>query len=131
MKALRGDARSLRFLDFLIYRELEGVALHGLGVPVRIPTPERYAFHKLIVSRPRVGSTEGRVKARKDLARVSALLQALMDGRPHELQDIRQEPYGTWPRMEKAVEGLIRRIAREGPLQASGLWNFRRLSVTR
>ncbi len=73
--ALRGDKQLLRFLDFLIYREVEAVALHGLGILIRVPTPERYAFHKLIVSQRRLGSSQGSARAQKDLPQASTLLQ--------------------------------------------------------
>ena len=33
LKALRGGTQLLRYLDYLIYQEVEAVALHGLGVP--------------------------------------------------------------------------------------------------
>ncbi len=85
LKALRGDAQLIRFLDFLIYKEIEAVVLHGPGVPVRIPAPERFAVHKLIVSRRRLRSAAGQAKARKDLAQAGILLQVLADDRPDDL----------------------------------------------
>ena len=85
LKALGGDAQLIRFLDFLICREIEAVVLHGPGVPVRIPAPERFAVHKLILSRRRLRSAAGQAKARKDLAQAGILLQVLADDRPDEL----------------------------------------------
>lgn len=82
MKALRSDAQPLRFLDFLTYQEVEAVAVHGLGVPVKVrrlkvPAPERFALHKLIVSRRRLSSVAGQAKSGKDLAQAGVLLQVL------------------------------------------------------
>ncbi len=90
-KALRGHARYLRFLDFLICRETEAVALHGPGVPVRVPSPESSAVHKLIVSRGRLRSDAGQAKARKDLAQAGILIQALAADRPDDLESAWQE----------------------------------------
>ncbi len=39
---LEGDARPLRFLDFLLYREIVALVLHGTGIPVKVPAPERF-----------------------------------------------------------------------------------------
>jgi hypothetical protein len=41
-----------------------------------VPTPERYAVHKLIVSRRRIRSQESQEKARKDIAQAGAIIQA-------------------------------------------------------
>src|SRR3546814_203836 len=47
MPALGGaSAQPLRFLDFLIHEPVRTVMLHRSGVPVTVPSPERYAVHK-------------------------------------------------------------------------------------
>ncbi len=56
MPALGGAAAiPLRFLDYLIHEPIRAVLLHGAGVPVLVPSPERYAIHKLIVGSPPEG----------------------------------------------------------------------------
>ncbi len=64
------------FLDFLIYQPIRAVLLHGPGVPVLVPAPERYAIHKLIVGRT---DADGSAKSRKD--RVQARMTAMIDTR--------------------------------------------------
>lgn len=64
----------LRYLDFLIYGEINAVALHGIGVPINVPAQERFAIHKLIVSRLRIASAQSQTKARKYLAQAQALI---------------------------------------------------------
>ncbi len=54
-----------------------------------VPAPERYAVHKLIVARRRVGP--GNVKRSKDVAQAEALLNRLVDVRPSELRDVWHE----------------------------------------
>ncbi len=103
LKALQGDAQLLRYLDFLIYGEINGVVLHGLGVPVNVPRPERYAIHKLIVSRMRIETAESQVKARKDVAQAAALIEVLLEDRPYEFQEAWNEAIGRGPKWEEKL----------------------------
>lgn len=98
LNALQGDAQLLRYLDFLIYGEINGVALHGLGVPVNVPRPERYAIHKLIVSRMRINTAASQAKARKDLAQAAALIEVLLEDRPYELLEAWTEAISRGPK---------------------------------
>jgi hypothetical protein len=51
MPALGGAyAQPLRFLDFLLTDPVRSVMLHRSGIPVTVPSSERYAVHKLIVA---------------------------------------------------------------------------------
>ncbi|HWA91826.1 MAG TPA: GSU2403 family nucleotidyltransferase fold protein [Rhizomicrobium sp.] len=84
LPALQSDAQPLRFLDFLIHQPVRAVLLHEDGVLVNVPAPERFAIHKLIVSRRRGG---GSAKAGKDIRQAEALLEALATGRRYELAD--------------------------------------------
>lgn len=56
LPAIRSDAQFLGYLDFLLYYEVNSVALQGAGIPINVPDPTRYALHKLIVSQMRVAS---------------------------------------------------------------------------
>jgi hypothetical protein len=84
LPALRTDAEPLRFLDFLINEPEPAVVLHGPGVYVLVPAPQRFAVHKLIVSRRR---SAGNPKRDKDVAQASALLGVLAEKRPFELRE--------------------------------------------
>jgi hypothetical protein len=53
LPALNTAAEPLRFLDFLIYEPVKAVLLHGPGTAITVPSPERFAVHKLIVSQRR------------------------------------------------------------------------------
>ena len=106
LKALQGDAQLLRYLDFLIYGEINAVALHGIGVPINVPTPERYAIHKLIVSRMRLSTAQSQAKARKDLAQARALIEVLLEDRPYEVQSAWNEALERGPKwQEKLLQG--------------------------
>jgi hypothetical protein len=82
MPALGGaSARPLRFLDFLIREPMRSVLLHKSGVPVLVPSPERYAVHKLIVAMRRRPDQTGAAKRDKDLRQAEILMQALISTR--------------------------------------------------
>jgi hypothetical protein len=78
-------AKPLRFLDFLLAETVRTAVLSGSSVLVRVPTPERYALHKLIVAQRRDAGE--RDKMRKDLAQAEALLRVLLQDQPDEVQD--------------------------------------------
>lgn len=48
LPAPEGHTPPLRFLAFLLLQEIEALVLHGTGIPVKVPTPERFAVHKLL-----------------------------------------------------------------------------------
>jgi hypothetical protein len=87
LPAFQTDAQPLRFLDFLIHDSIPAVILHDGGVYVTVPAPERYAIHKLIVSRRR--REEG--KRDKDLHQAETLLELLSQKRPLDLKAVWQE----------------------------------------
>ncbi|RRH94793.1 hypothetical protein EH240_26255 [Mesorhizobium tamadayense] len=76
MPSLGGaSAQPLRFLDFLIRDPVRTVLLHRSGVPLLVPSPERFAVHKLIVAARRERSAAA--KREKDLHQASLLVEAL------------------------------------------------------
>jgi len=82
LPAFGTDAQQLRFLDFLIRDPEPAVLLHNEGVYVTVPSPERFALHKLIVAKRRIA---GSGKSGKDLRQASALIAVLVKARHSEL----------------------------------------------
>ena len=82
LPALQTDAQPLRFLGYLIRDPEPAVILHGAGVYVNVPAPQRYAVHKLSIARRR---PQGTAKRDKDMQQVEALLALLLNKRRHEL----------------------------------------------
>jgi hypothetical protein len=81
---LKAHATALPHLRFLLGESQEAVVLAREGCClVRVPTPERFALHKLIVSRLRKRGD----KAIKDVAQASVLLAAVAEIHPGALQD--------------------------------------------
>ncbi|NEV02236.1 GSU2403 family nucleotidyltransferase fold protein, partial [Bradyrhizobium uaiense] len=83
-QALGGAAASpLRFLDYLIYQPIRAVLLHGAGVAVLVPSPERYAIHKLIVGSRRKVDRDATAKSAKDRLQARSIIEAMIANRQH------------------------------------------------
>jgi hypothetical protein len=120
LPALQTSAQPLRFLDFLIHDPVPAALLHGPGAYVMVPTPERYAVHKLIVGRRRSVSAG---KRDKDLNQAEALLAALLDKRRDELRLTWEEAYARGAAWRKLLLGGLAEInadVRDRLLQLSG-----------
>lgn len=104
LPALQTDAQPLRFLDYLIHEPEPAVILHDAGIYVHVPSPARYAVHKLIVSRRR---QEGAAKRSKDVQQAEALLRVLAETRPHDLKQSWDEAHSRGARWRQLLfEGL-------------------------
>ena len=92
LPSIRSDAQFLRYLDFLLFQEVNSVALHGAGVPINVPDPTRYALHKMLVSQMRrQDDQQSAAKSRKDLDQAAALIDVLSVQRPDDLRDFWEE----------------------------------------
>jgi hypothetical protein len=107
MPALGGaSAQPLRFLDFLIHEPIRTVMLHRSGVPVLVPSPERYAIHKLIVASRRHSDANGIAKREKDVYQASLLIEALEETR--RTDDLAEVFIEAWQRGNHWREAIIR-----------------------
>lgn len=61
---LQSDAVPLRFLDYLLRDTVEAAVLTKFGAVLSVPSPERYAVYKLILSSLRHESGESAVSGR-------------------------------------------------------------------
>ncbi len=120
LPALKTAAEPLRFLDFLIYEPVKAVLLHGGGVAVTVPSPERFAVHKLILSRRRKSSE---AKADKDLRQAAVLLQILLQKRPEDLKRVWDEAAQRGPSWRELLRGGTAQLPAplQESLKASGL----------
>ncbi len=102
-------AEPLRFLDFLIYLPDRAVVLHGAGVPVLVPAPERFAVHKLIVATRRRSDKNGVTKSGKDRAQALNLMQAMVETRRTDgLADVYMEAWDRGEAWEEAIASSLR-----------------------
>jgi len=113
LPALGTDAQPLRYLDFLIHEPLKAVMLHGSGILVLVPVPERFAVHKLILA---VERPAGVAKRDKDVAQAEALILVLLEKRSEELRLAWEEAYERGPQWRKMLlarhEAVVSRSSR-------------------
>ena len=81
LPSLKSDAVALRFLDYLLKDTVDAAVLSRSGALVNVPSPERYAIHKLIVSTMRKATGTSAVKADKDVIQAGLLIEALISKR--------------------------------------------------
>jgi hypothetical protein len=98
---LRAAAQPLPFLDFVLEHPIRGAIVNGGGVLVNVPSPARFAFHKLIVAGERDAAMHA--KRDKDLHQAAQLLALLVDERPG---DVRL----AWDEIRKRGDGWQRRV---------------------
>jgi hypothetical protein len=110
MPALGGAAAyPLRFLDFLIRYPTRAVLLHGAGVPVTIPSPERYAVHKLIVASRRRDDRDVMAKSAKDRIQARSIFQALIMN--HQQADMAAAFMEAWDRGDAWKDAISKSLA--------------------
>ena len=105
----------LSFQEFPAEDTIEAVALYGKGVLVRVPSPVKFAVHKLIVAQRR-----GEVgKRAKDLRQAQELIDIMMEIDEGALQDALDDARSrgrTWRIAINASLKQINRAARQGVL---------------
>lgn len=121
LPALQTAAMPLRFLGYLIHDAVPAVVLHGPGVLVQVPAPERFAVHKLILAQRRPAFA---AKSDKDSMQAAALLEMLAVKRPQELKLAWEEAYSRGPQWRQLLLAGMARLApraRDLTLKATGL----------
>src|SRR5262245_32038207 len=104
------SARSLRHLDFLIHQPTRSVMLYKAGIPVTIPTPWRYAIHKLMIAGERLEAE----KTEKDLFQAEQLIVACLDGRRgYDLHEALEEARVRGPRWQEKLARGVAALARD------------------
>ena len=123
LPALGGvSAQPLRFMDFLIRNSVRSVVLHGPGVPVSVPTPERFAVHKLIVSGRRHQDAVGTAKSRKDIVQAGEVIEALaLADRRHVLAPAFTEAWERGPEWQHLMTEAVAKAKPSSRMIIEGL----------
>jgi hypothetical protein len=113
---LRAHARALPYLAYLLAASQEVPALSVYGaVMVRVPVPERYAVHKLIVSQLRTKTT----MPEKDLRQAATLLEAVADRFPGAVEEaLKATPRSAAGHIARALTALKQHL----PASAQSAW---------
>lgn len=93
------SARPLRFLDYLIEDPIPAVVMGADVVLVNIPSPARFAMHKLWTSTQRPAAFQA--KAAKDRIQAEQLIEVLIEDRPNDL-------LGAWDALTQKARTLVR-----------------------
>jgi len=102
---LKAHAKGLPYLAYLLgaSQEIPVLSAHG-GVMVRVPVPERYAIHKLIVSQLRAKTSS---KPEKDLRQAATLIEALVERFPGAVEDaLKAVPNSAVRHVARATDAL-------------------------
>lgn len=109
LPALGVSAQSLHFLNYLIAEPLAVPLLYRSGALIRVPQPERFAVHKLIVAERRLRGPDAD-KARKDRAQADFLIRILAEEQPDALADAYRDARERGPRWRAALDATLRRL---------------------
>jgi hypothetical protein len=77
-------AQPLAYLDYLLEMPEKAILINGGAALVNVPSPARFAFHKLLVATLRPVAFQA--KAKKDVAQSCQILEVLVSERPGDLQ---------------------------------------------
>jgi len=84
INALNTYAEPLRFLDYLLDDTQPAVIVARAGMLVNVPSPARYALHKLVASTRRSAALQ--TKKIKDIDQAELLFTVLLEDRPGDIQ---------------------------------------------
>jgi hypothetical protein len=108
VEGLKCAAAALSFQEFLVEDTIETVSLYGRGVQVRVPTPLKYAVHKLIVAQRR----KDRVKRSKDLMQANELIEILMETDEMLLQDTVNDARSRGKAWKTAINASLKEVGK-------------------
>jgi hypothetical protein len=103
---LKCAAAALSFQEYPVEDTIETVSLYGRGVLVRVPTPLKYAVHKLIVARRR----KELAKRSKDLAQAGVLLRSLSEMDAAAVQDALDDARSRGKACKSAIDASLKEI---------------------
>lgn len=108
LPALGVNAQSLHYLNFLMADPIHAAAIYREGILVRIPRPEKFAIHKLIISNRRRGGPQS-LKASKDLMQAALLISALTEDRPSDLAEAYRDAHARGARWRAHLRSSLKR----------------------
>jgi hypothetical protein len=83
LRRFRTGAQPLRFLEYLLEDRIDAVIIDGGGILVSVPSPARFAVHKMIISGERDLSMQA--KKTKDLWQAAQIFSVLQEERPGDV----------------------------------------------
>lgn len=104
-------AVGLPYLDFLTRNATTSVLLHADGILVRVPRPERYAVHQLIITSAQADTAFRAARPTRYITQAGTLLTALsMAGRQDEISTAWQEAWELAPALRPRLAQSARKL---------------------
>ena len=103
------SAAALTFQEFPAQDTMDTVALYGAGILVRVPTPMRFAVHKLLVAQRRDTAD----KKKKDLRQAQELIDIFLETDEASLQDALDSARNRGKSWKAAINASLKEIGRE------------------
>ncbi len=111
IEPLKCAAEALSFQEYPAEATMDAVVLYNAGVLVRVPSPARYAVHKLIVAQQR--KREHAAKKQKDLMQARELIDIFLATNEIELQDTLDEARNRGKAWKTAINASLKEIGRD------------------
>ena len=109
----KAAAQPLAFLEYLLEGAERAVVINGGAALVNVPTPARFALHKLLIAPLRPAAFQ--TKAEKDVAQASEVLEVLAVDRPGDIELGWRSLTGQGPRWERAAKRGLDALRRRNP----------------
>lgn len=101
-------AHPMRFLEYLLDDSQDAVIPFRSGVLVNVPSPARFALHKLVVSQRRPVAQQ--TKANKDIQQAEELLTVLLEDRPGDVWIALEAAQGMPDKFQQQLAGGMSRL---------------------
>lgn len=108
LAALGVYAQSLHYLNYLVAEPINAAVPYRSGVLVRIPRPERFAIHKLIIADRRQTGPDS-LKSVKDRRQAAFLIRILAEDRPDDLAEAHEVVLRSGSNWRKRLEASLSR----------------------
>jgi hypothetical protein len=105
------SAVALSFQELPVEDTMDSVALYGSGVLVRVPSPLKFAVHKLIVAQQRRQAQTA--KKQKDLSQAQELIDIYLETDEDALLDALDDARERGRAWRSAINASLREIGRE------------------
>lgn len=116
IRRFNAAAQPLDHLDYLLQMPERALLIHAGATLVNVPTPARFAFHKLVVASLRPATFQ--TKAEKDVMQAAQVLETLVDARPGDVVPAWEALSVSSAR--RAREGMAQ-LARRAPVVHEGV----------
>lgn len=114
LPSMHVDALPLRHLDFLLRHPVQAALLTRQGLLVTVPSPSRYAIHKLILGIIRQTGAENIAKASKDIRQAEILITGLLAaGHGHALKEAYHEAQMRGQSWQKKIQQGINQLPQQ------------------